>query len=373
MSFIALDTEFVWQRTYYANLGLVQVGLAEDFDSTRLPSAPPAALAFPAATPERRAVRLLDPLHCDPATVGALLRDASLVKILHDAVQDLQHLVRWCGGVLPVNVFDTRIAAGFCGMPSTVSLRQLLQEVVGIELPKTQTRTNWMRRPLSPDQLEYAADDVAYLGAARAWLLAKATALGTLGWMLEEMRVLDDPAHYAESCVRDAWRRVKVPVRAFRLPRQLVRLRELAAWREETARSRNLPRSWVLDDKVLVAAALNPPGGPSAIPKQDLSRAFVAGFFDTLAVAETLPEEGLPDLGDTATPGVREMATTLLKTLAEVAAEAHIDPALLGSRADAIQFCQNPDDPAHPLNRGWRAALAGKLARNIIKPEGCLL
>ena len=372
MSFIALDTEFVWQRTYYANLGLVQAAMSADFDAARLPSAPPAALAFPAKTPEHRAVRLLDPLRCDPAAVAAVLRDAQVVKILHDAGQDLQHLGRWCGAS-PVNVFDTRIASGFCGMASTVSLRQLLKDVAGVELEKTETRTDWMRRPLSPEQLEYAADDVAYLGGVMDWLLAKAKEFGTCDWMLEEMRALDDPARYAEGRVADAWRRVKIPVRAFRAPRQLVRLRELAAWREETARCRNLPRSWVVEDKVLVDAALNPPSHPDAISKQDLPRPFAPAFFEALAMAETLPEEDVPDLGDTATTAVRDAATGLLKTLAAVAAEVHVDAALLGSRADAVRFCQNPDDPAHPLNRGWRAEVAGKLARNALKPEGNLL
>lgn len=372
MSFIALDTEFVWQRTYYAKLGLVQAALSPDFDPARLPSAPPAVLPFPARTPEHRAVRLLDPLHCDPAPVAAVLRDPTVVKILHDAGQDLQHLARWCGA-FPVSVFDTRIAAGFCGMLSTVSLRQLLKDVAGVELAKTETRTDWLRRPLSPEQLDYAADDVALLGRVREWLLAKATELGTCDWMLEEMRALDDPARYAEGRVADAWRRVKVPVRAFRTARQLVRLRELASWREETARSRDLPRSWVVEDKVLVDAALNPPANPDAISKQDLPRAFVRAFFETLEVAETLPEEDLPELGDTATPAVRDAATGLLKVLSEVAARIHIDPALLGSRADAIRFCQNPDDPAHPLNRGWRAAVAGKAAHETLKPDGTLL
>ena len=192
MSYIALDTEFVWQRTYYANLGLVQAAMSADFDAARLPSAPPGALAFPAKTPEHRAVRLLDPLRCDPAAVAAVLRDAQVVKILHDAGQDLQHLGRWCGAS-PVNVFDTRIASGFCGMASTVSLRQLLKDVAGVELEKTETRTDWMRRPLSPEQLEYAADDVAYLGGVMDWLLAKAKEFGTCDWMLEEMRALTIP------------------------------------------------------------------------------------------------------------------------------------------------------------------------------------
>lgn len=363
--FIALDTEFVWQRTYYANLGLIQAGMSTDFDRSLLPSSFPEVLPFNPKNEEQRSVLLLDPLKSDGKYLAAIVADRSIVKIFHDAVQDLQHIRHWCGAD-PANIFDTRIAAGFCGMPSILSLRQLLINTQGIELPKTETRTDWVRRPLSLEQLEYAADDVAYMGRVMEILIAKAKELGTYDWMMEEMLSLDDLSKYTEEDSLHAWKRMKVPVTAFKQPRQLIRLRELAAWREQTARERNLPRSWVVDDKVLVNVALNPPAHASQIPANELPRPFAAAFFEMLAVAEQMPEENIPELTPTASIQMREIADQVIKAIAAEATKVQVDPALFGSRADITSFCQNPDNPDHPLNRGWRHQVVGSLARNVV-------
>ncbi len=363
--FLALDTEFVWQRTYYANLGLIQAAMSADFDRSLLPSCSPEIFPFEPKDDAQRSVLLLDPLASDGKALGDVVSDRSITKIFHDAVQDLQHIRHWCGAN-PANIFDTRIAAGFCGMPSILSLRQLLINTQGIQLPKTETRTDWVRRPLSLEQLEYAADDVAYMGRAMEILIAKAKELGTYDWMMEEMLSLDDLAKYTEEDAGNAWKRMKVPVTAFRQPRQLIRLRELAAWREQTARERNLPRSWVVDDKVLVNVALNPPVNASQISAKELPRPFAATFFEVLAVAEQMPEENVPELTPTASSKIREIADEVIKVVALEAAKVHVDPALLGSRADMTSFCQNPDNPAHPLNKGWRHQVVGGMVRNVV-------
>lgn len=360
MEHIALDTEFVWQRTYYANLGLIQAAPSAGLDRARLPRTAPHAMPFETDVETRRNAVLIDPLRCPPRMLADVVADSSVVKILHDAVQDLQHIARWCGAS-PVNVFDTRIAAGFCGMPSTCSLRWLLAETQGIDLPKTETRTNWLQRPLSQEQLEYAADDVVHLGVTAEMLVEKARRLGTFDWMMEEMRLLDDPALYAEDPVEDAWRRVKVPVREFTEPEKLLRLRELARWREEVARGRNLPRSWVVEDKVLVGAALRPPAKEADIPKKDLPRPFAAGFFRTLSAAAAMPHENLPELNSTATVEERETATRMMAAVAEVAKKLNVDAALFGSRADYVAYSRSPGDPAHKLSSGWRRAALGNL------------
>ena len=362
---IALDTEFVWQRSYYANLGLIQAAMSDDFDRTRLPSEPPAIFDFPVKHEQQKSTLLIDPLNCNPSMMNALISDPSVTKILHDAVQDLQHIHHWCGA-LPVNIFDTRLAAGFCGMPSILSLRQLLINTQGIELTKTETRTDWMRRPLSPEQLEYAADDVAYLGAVMDLLLAKARELGTYAWMTEELAKLDSPALYVEDSTRNAWKRIKVPVTAFTKPRQLIRLRELAAWREETARMKNLPRSWVVEDKLIIDASINPPPSPDKVPKQELPHAFSKGFFETLQLAEELPEDDVPELRPVASTKLRDTATTVLKALAVEAEKVHVDPALFGSRAEVTYYCQNPENPDHALNNGWRHDILGDRLRTLL-------
>lgn len=362
--FIAIDTEFFWERTYYANLGLIQVGLSKRFDGFRLPDSPPVLLRFTPKTVEQQSVRLIDPLKGGREPLAVILADASAVKILHDSGQDLQHLHRWCGA-LPKTIFDTRIAAGFCGMPSTLSLRQLLMDTVGVELPKTETRTNWLRRPLSDAQLLYAADDVAYMGGAMTLLKERARASGNFEWMMEEMRRLDDSSLYSENGVEDAWKRMKIPVTMFKTDRQRVRLRELAAWREQTAKERNLPRNWVVADKTIVAAALNPPDR-AKLSLRAVPKAFVKSFFAALEAADLLPDDDAPVFTPTASTAQRKQATAVMNILAEVAKARQIDVALFGSRANVTAFCINPDDPEHPLNQGWRREVLGNRALNAM-------
>lgn len=362
---LALDTEFVWERTYYANLGLIQVAFDAYFDSSQFPDSPPVVLPFTPVNDAQRSVRLIDPLKGGKKPLAKVLSDPSVVKILHDSGQDLQHLHRWCGA-LPKTIFDTRVAAGFCGMLSTLSLRQLLIDTVAIELPKTETRTNWLRRPLSEAQLLYAADDVAYMDEVKTLLEERAHALGNFEWMMEEMQTLDDPSLYTQNGVEDAWKRMKVPVTAFKTDRQRVRLRVLATWREETAIERNLPRSWVVGDKELVAAALNPPETPEKLPPRTVPKAFQEAFFAVLEAAEHAPEEDVPEFTPLASAEQRKQATAVMKVIEEVAKTRHVDTGLFGSRADVTAFCQDPENPEHQLNRGWRKEALGDKALNAI-------
>ena len=170
---VAIDTELVWERTYYPRLALIQIAFSED-----------EWYLIDASVPET-----LPPL-------GPLIADPAIVKILHDAAQDLA-ILRRATGESPKSVFDTRVAAGFAGLSSTTSLSGLLQELLEIELAKTETRTDWFIRPLSDDQLDYAADDVRYLARARDILLSRAEERGVQQWLTEELGQLNEPGLYA--------------------------------------------------------------------------------------------------------------------------------------------------------------------------------
>lgn len=362
---LALDTEFVWNRTYHARLGLVQAAATGAFDRTRLPSVPPAVLPFRAPSADEAEAVLLDPAACPAAPVRQVLEDPATVKVLHDAYQDLQHLSRWTGA-RPVSVFDTRLAAGFCGLPSTLSLAKLVEETCGVSLPKTETLTDWTRRPLTPEQLEYAAQDVVYLGRAARRLVERAASLGTAAWLFEETAALDDPARYAEPPPEEAWRRLKLPGFVRADPRAMLRARELAAWRERLARDRDLPRKWVADDRVLVEAVLRPDVRLDAFSRKELPPAFARGLAATLAACARVPASDLPPPAPRRgrDPTLHDRASALLKKLAPLAEKAHVDPVLLASRADATSWLERPDDPDHPLNRGWRRELAAPALRS---------
>ncbi len=226
---IAIDTEFVWERTYFPKLGLIQIGLSNDD------------------------CRLIDPLTLEDLTpLKEILEDESVVKILHDAPQDLTILHRATGAHIR-NVFDTRLAAGFCGLTSTISLSYLIEELLDILLPKTETRTNWLKRPLDNKQILYAEDDVRYLRAIRILLLTRAYSPEVKSYLEEEMMALNNPEIYTPLPDNERYKRVKG---AKGLSRQgLAILKELALWREVTAREKDRPRNHIVPDNVLVTIA----------------------------------------------------------------------------------------------------------------------
>jgi ribonuclease D len=226
---VALDTEFIWERTYYPRLGLIQLALSDE------------------------ECFLIDPLVLqDLSALGELLADPNVVKIFHDAPQDLAILSRATGSI-PNNIFDTRLAAGFTGLPATLSLSKLIKILLDIELLKTETRTNWLNRPLAAEQIDYALDDVRYLRAVRILLLSSIIGPEIKSWLKEELELLNDPATYMGH--KDNERYLKIKDADSLNPQGLSILRELTVWREEEARSLNRPRGHIVPDTVLLGIA----------------------------------------------------------------------------------------------------------------------
>jgi ribonuclease D len=266
---IALDTEFVFERTYRPRLGIVQVAAAGE-------------------------IALLDAVRLrDLSPFGALLADPGPRKILHSGSGDLPILRRATGAVVRP-LFDTQIAAAFAGLGGGLSYAALAKAILGIELGKHETRTDWLRRPLSPEQLRYAAEDVEYLPAIAAELEIRLEALGRLSWALEDSATL--AAIDADTVdPNEAWRRVKgldrhvAPVRAV--------ARALAAWREREAERMDLSRPFLLRDETLVALARREalaPADAAALPGYDPRRhaRFVARWAEALADARRAAADG---------------------------------------------------------------------------------
>jgi ribonuclease D len=233
---IGLDTEFMREKTYRAQLCLVQVSAGDD-------------------------IFIIDPLKVDTAPVAALVADTDVEVLLHAARQDLE-LFNDLYGVIPTNVFDVQAAAGFAGYGASLSYGKLVEATLGITLEKGESYTDWCRRPLTDKQLRYAGDDVRYLGAIADRLKDELDAGGRLKWALGEMETFEAPESYAfEPSV--AWLRVKG--RGTLNGRQLAVLRELAAWREEEASRRDIPRGWVIKDPTLIELARRSPTSTNAL------------------------------------------------------------------------------------------------------------
>ncbi len=226
---IALDTEFVWERTYYPKLGIIQIAFSDEDCQLIDPNA----------------INDLDPLN-------DLLADRKVVKILHDAPQDLA-ILHHATGTAAQNVFDTRLAAGFAGLPATLSLSNLIKELLDIELAKTETRTDWLQRPLDEKQIDYALDDVRYLRALRILLLSRIVGPKIKSWLQEELNLLNNPKNYLENGSTERYRKLRG---ANKLDSQsLAILKNLYLWREEKAQIKDRPRGHILKDATLVHLA----------------------------------------------------------------------------------------------------------------------
>ncbi|MFH1571947.1 MAG: HRDC domain-containing protein [Gemmatimonadota bacterium] len=338
---VGLDTELVWERTFYPHLGVVQLSLS------------------------REECHLLDaPALGDLTLLGELLADGDAVKILHDAPQDLT-ILRRATGAAPRRIFDTQAAAGFAGLSSTISLRDLVRELVGVELHKTETRTDWLQRPLSDTQVQYAEDDVRYLPEIRRQLLDRARERGVEAWLEEEMRRLDDPALYEERDPGEQYRRVKGAGRLDR--RQLAVLRELARWREEVARQQDRPRGRVATDGLLLHLAQRQPQRLEELAEvRGLRDRHVARYGEGLlaAVARGLamPVDECPPGPPRSRfdPGLEDRVDRALSRLKDCSAARGIDHALVATRAEVVQLMRRgAAAEGSRLLRGWRAEFVG--------------
>ena len=225
---VTLDTEFIREKTYYPRLCLIQIASAD-------------------------VLACIDPLQIpDLQPFLQWLRDPRRIKVLHAAWQDLEIFYHLGNGALPAPIFDTQIAAAVLGMGDQLGYGRLVENLLGVVLDKSQSRTDWSRRPLTPAQLEYAIDDVRYLRDVYQQLRQQLEKLGRLKWLDKPFQKLADPNTYAID-PRTSWERV----RGLQIlkPHQLAILREIAAWREERALHKDIPRRWILSDEILLDMA----------------------------------------------------------------------------------------------------------------------
>ncbi len=335
---IALDTEFIREKTYYPRLCLIQV-----------------------ATPE--VVACIDPLAIDDLSpLLDRLYDPASLKLFHAGRQDLEILYR-LRGMLPTPLFDTQLAAALLGHGDQVGYGPLVEQVLGIVLEKGHSRTDWSQRPLSAEQLAYAADDVRYLLPLHEALQQRLQTLGRASWLDEDFAALAAPESY-QSDPAQQWQRLS-GVNRLKEGRQRAIARALAEWREETAQQLDRPRKWVLSDEPLLDIARRPPRNRAALAA---IRGIEARFVERHGEALLQVVESACQLPASAWPAAEErlrltteqeaLSDALMATLRLCAHEAEVAPTTLASRRDLERIAAGERDL--PLLHGWRAHLAGE-------------
>ncbi|MEH6646250.1 ribonuclease D [Sulfitobacter sp.] len=274
--FVTVDTEFLRERTYYSKLCLLQLAMPGTDDSG-------AVLVDP----------LSDGLSLEP--LYELFRDTSVVKVFHAARQDLE-IFYIDAEVFPEPLFDTQVAAMVCGFGEQVGYETLVRKIAKEGVDKTSRFTDWSRRPLTEAQKTYALADVTHLRQIYEFLAAKLEESDRHKWVAEELEVLTNPGTYI-TAPRDAWKRVKTRTNSGRF---LGIVRELAAFREEYAQTRNVPRSRVYKDDALVELASNKPKnheelGRARLLLRDARKGEIAeGILKAVAAGIACPNDDLP-------------------------------------------------------------------------------
>lgn len=336
----ALDTEFHRERTYYPRLALVQIKWSGG-------------------------TALVDPLACDPRGLAPLLESDSLA-VLHAAQQDLDVLQTSVGSI-PRRLYDTQLAAGFVGY-NTPSLVALVQGELGITVPKGDRLTDWLRRPLTDGQRDYAASDVEHLIEVQDRLDVKLAELGRTKWVsdaCEELRTrptgVGDPA--------DAWLRLK-DVRTLR-PRGRSVAQAVAEWRERRAMASDVPARQVLADLAVLGIAQKAPrtatelGHSRGVDERHIRGAFAQEILDAvgrgLEQSVDLPASEGDDLDRTLRPAV----TLVSAWVSDLARKQRIDTSLLATRQDIVALLRG--DASARLSTGWRAELLGEDVRRLVE------
>ncbi len=334
--YIAIDTEFLREKTYYARLCLIQVANDD-------------------------VIACVDPLALQDLTpLWEVFFDTRILKVLHASRQDLE-IIHDLTGRVPTPIFDTQIAATVAGHEESIGYSRLVESICGEQLDKTLSRTDWSRRPLSAEHIRYAEDDVRHLRPIFKKLRAELIDTGRMQWLEDDFEYLSNPALYTTD-PQEMFRKVK---RGQMLrPKQLAVLRELAAWREAAAMKLDKPRKWLIDDDSLFEIARHPPATLEAL-------ALIRGMNEAglkkwgkqiLAATEqglAIPENERPQWHERRKlkPSDKVLADLMMAVVRQRGLEHGVAPSLLATSSDLEAIIAG--DPEAALRSGWRARLVG--------------
>ena len=335
---LALDTEFIREKTYYPRLCLIQVSNGD-------------------------VAACVDPLAlADLTPLLDVLYDGSMLKVLHAARQDLEiFLHTW--GRIPLPLFDTQPAAALLGHGDQIGYAKLVQQLLDVTLAKDHSRTDWSRRPLDAGQQRYALDDVIYLGQAYLTIRGRLSDRARLQWLAADFADLADPATYLQN-PKTAWQRVKghQTLRGV----QLAVLQALAAWREEEARIKDLPRRWLVKDEVLIDVARRRPRSLEQLARvRGLDNGLVRSEGETLLTlvesASDTSRDAWPVEKRSGKPlsALQEAQADLLSAALRIIADTQqLSPHSIATRKDLERLVRGETEIT--LLEGWRRKLAGE-------------
>jgi len=347
--FITIDTEFIRETTFWPELCLVQVASTDE-------------------------AALIDPLAkgIDLAPLFDLLADTNVLKVFHAARQDIEIFFKLTGKV-PEPVFDTQVAAMVCGFGDAIAYDQLVKRISGAHIDKSSRFTDWRQRPLSERQLSYALADVTHLRDVYTDLAERLASENREHWVAEEMGVLTAPETY-DLKPEDAWTRLKLRVRK---PTELQILRNIAAWREREARSRNQPRRRILKDDAIYEIAQQQPQTPEALSRlrslnKGIERSSIAApLIKAVTDALEMDKHDLPPVPRApASPEGTSAAVDLLRVLLKLTAEEHsVAQKIIATTDDLEQIAIHGEQADVAALKGWRNEVFGEKALRTVRGE----
>ncbi len=345
--FVAVDTEFMRENTYWPDLCLIQIGNQEE-----------------AAAIDPKAEGLdLTPL------LNLLVNNEDVLKVFHAGGQDLEIIFNMTGGT-PHPLFDTQVAAMALGLGEQIGYSNLVESLIGQSLDKGARFTDWGRRPLDQRQIDYAIGDVTHLAELFPKMLKKLRKTGRGEWLDQEMERLAEPSNYANDPA-EAWKRVRIPSRKAEV---LGRLKAIAAWREIEARSKNLPRGRIMKDETLADIAAHPPTHQEGLARvRGLSAGWKtndigARLMDALAAAHPLPADEMPQREDK--PGLGKegaLVADLLKLLLKIRSRESNVAARLIARSEELELLAAGRRQGLSILEGWRYEQFGRDALDLVE------
>ena len=348
-SWIALDTEFLREKTYYPKFCLLQI-----------------------ATPEW--VVCIDPIALsDLSELFSAINDPSITKVLHSCRQDLEIFYQLTGKVT-TPVFDTQIAAPLLGFQENPGYAMLVSSFLNVNLSKVHTRTDWSVRPLSEAQIQYAADDVIYLCKIYQMICQQLEELGRLSWLEKDFELLNNTELYQISPV-NAWLKVKAKNRL--TGKQLSIVQSLTEWREKTAQKEDRPKNWLIRDDLLLELAKQQPETVAELAKvPGMNERSVRRYGKVICqlIADAMKKSPIP-LDDKAKNAKKtqkqEAVLDVLTAIVRIRADENsLNPVILASRKDLEKLLF--DEEENPLLLGWRYNMVGRELQGLLEGQCAL-